>query len=56
MLLPEMDGSREVPEITTQCWGILGKSPCVDYKPNSATGDEMRLAEMTPAGSATVAQ
>jgi len=27
MLLPEMDGSREVPEITTRCWGILGKSP-----------------------------
>ena len=33
--------------------GILGKSPRVDYTPNSATGDEMRLAEMTPAGSAT---
>ena len=31
--------------------GILGKSPRVDYTPNSATGDEMRLAEMTPAGS-----
>jgi peptide/nickel transport system substrate-binding protein len=30
--------------------GILGKSPRVDYKPNSATGDEMRLNEMTPAG------
>jgi peptide/nickel transport system substrate-binding protein len=30
--------------------GILGKSPRVDYTPNSATGDEMRLAEMTPAG------
>ena len=27
--------------------GILGKSPRVDYTPNSATGDEMRLAEMT---------
>lgn len=26
-LLPEMDGHREVPEITTACWGILGKSP-----------------------------
>ncbi|MCT7657978.1 ABC transporter substrate-binding protein [Mycobacterium deserti] len=33
--------------------GILGKSPRVDYTPNSATGDEMRLAEMTPAGSTT---
>ena len=33
--------------------GILGKSSRVDYTPNSATGDEMRLAEMTPAGSAT---
>jgi peptide/nickel transport system substrate-binding protein len=27
--------------------GVLGKSPRVDYKPNSATGDEMRLAQMT---------
>jgi sulfatase maturation enzyme AslB (radical SAM superfamily) len=26
-LLPEMDGSREVPEITTRCWTILNKSP-----------------------------
>jgi peptide/nickel transport system substrate-binding protein len=30
--------------------GILGKSPRVSYTPNSATGDEMRLAEMSPAG------
>ncbi|MDF3336930.1 ABC transporter substrate-binding protein [Mycolicibacterium septicum] len=29
--------------------GILGKSPRVDYIPNSAAGDEMRLSEMTPA-------
>ncbi len=29
--------------------GILGKSPRVDYTPNSATGDEMRLSEMMPA-------
>ncbi len=29
--------------------GILGKSARVAYTPNSATGDEMRLAEMTPA-------
>ena len=27
VLLPEMDGSRDVPEITTRCWGILHKSP-----------------------------
>jgi len=27
MLFPEMDPAREVPEITTACWGILGKSP-----------------------------
>ncbi len=27
MLLPEMDGRRDVPEITTRCWGILHKSP-----------------------------
>ena len=26
VLFPEMDG-RDVPEITTACWGILGKSP-----------------------------
>ena len=29
--------------------GILGKSARVDYVPNSATGDEMRLSEMTMA-------
>ena len=29
--------------------GILGKSRRVDYVPNSATGDEMRLSEMTMA-------
>jgi peptide/nickel transport system substrate-binding protein len=29
--------------------GILGKSARVDYTPNSATGDEMRLSEMTHA-------
>ena len=27
--------------------GILGKSARVAYTPNSATGDEMRLAEMS---------
>jgi uncharacterized Fe-S cluster-containing radical SAM superfamily protein len=27
VLLPEMDGNRDVPEITTRCWGILNKSP-----------------------------
>ncbi|MEM9012820.1 MAG: radical SAM protein [Pseudomonadota bacterium] len=27
VLFPEMDESVEVPEITTACWGILGKSP-----------------------------
>ena len=27
VLFPEMDESIEVPEITTQCWDILGKSP-----------------------------
>jgi sulfatase maturation enzyme AslB (radical SAM superfamily) len=26
-LLPEMDGSHEVPEITTRCWTILRKDP-----------------------------
>ncbi len=27
MLFPEMDRQRDVPEITTACWGILHKSP-----------------------------
>lgn len=27
VLFPEMDERAEVPEITTECWGILGKSP-----------------------------
>ena len=27
VLFPEMDETVEVPEITTSCWGILGKSP-----------------------------
>jgi sulfatase maturation enzyme AslB (radical SAM superfamily) len=27
VLLPEMDGSHDVPEITTRCWAILRKSP-----------------------------
>ena len=27
MLFPEMDASRDVPEITEACWGILGRSP-----------------------------
>jgi hypothetical protein len=27
MLFPEMDAQRDVPEITTACWGILSKSP-----------------------------
>ncbi len=27
VLFPEMDARIEVPEITTACWGILGKSP-----------------------------
>ena len=27
MLFPEMEPERDVPEITTACWGILHKSP-----------------------------
>ncbi len=27
MLFPEMDAGRDVPEITENCWGILGKGP-----------------------------
>ena len=27
VLFPEMDAARDTPEITTECWSILGKSP-----------------------------
>jgi len=27
VLFPEMDDSKDTPEITTDCWGILGKNP-----------------------------
>jgi sulfatase maturation enzyme AslB (radical SAM superfamily) len=27
MLLPEMDGKHDVPEITTRCWAVLKKNP-----------------------------
>lgn len=27
MLFPEMDAERDVPEITTSCWGILNRTP-----------------------------
>ncbi|MBI1238666.1 MAG: radical SAM protein [Alphaproteobacteria bacterium] len=27
VIFPEMDAARDVPEITTSCWGILGKDP-----------------------------
>ncbi|WP_121065267.1 radical SAM protein [Chachezhania antarctica] len=27
VIFPEMDETADVPEITTECWGILGKSP-----------------------------
>tara|TARA_R110002072_G_scaffold64203_3_gene159560 strand:- start:168063 stop:168440 length:378 start_codon:yes stop_codon:yes gene_type:complete len=27
VVFPEMEISKDVPEITTQCWGILNKSP-----------------------------
>jgi hypothetical protein len=27
VLFPEMDAAKDTPEITTACWGILGKSP-----------------------------
>ncbi len=27
VIFPEMDAQADVPEITTSCWGILGKSP-----------------------------
>ncbi|MGE0782727.1 ABC transporter substrate-binding protein [Mycolicibacterium sp.] len=48
--------AEEPQEITQMAYiahmqGILGKSPRVDYTPDPATGDEMRLAAMTPAAS-----
>ncbi|SEM87504.1 ABC transporter substrate-binding protein [Cryobacterium luteum] len=30
--------------------GVIGKSPSVDFEPNSLSGDELRLAEITRAG------
>jgi peptide/nickel transport system substrate-binding protein len=30
--------------------GLIGKSASVNYTPNSASGDELRIAEITPAG------
>lgn len=30
--------------------GILGKAKSVNYTPNSSSGDELRISEMTPAG------
>ncbi|WP_078854254.1 ABC transporter substrate-binding protein [Streptomyces sp. NRRL F-5135] len=35
--------------------GLLGLSPSVRYRPNSATGDEMRLADVSPAKAADAA-
>ena len=35
MLLPEMDGKHDVPEITTACWDILGKCPSDQMCANS---------------------
>lgn len=36
VLFPEMDATADVPEITTACWGILGRSPasvmCADSR------------------------
>ena len=29
--------------------GILGKSKSVNYTPNSSSGDELRVSELTPA-------
>ena len=46
VLLPEMDGKHDVPEITTRCWAILKKSP----------GDMMcassRMVDQAPGGGA----
>ena len=30
--------------------GVIGKAATVDYTPNSSSGDELRLAEITPVG------
>jgi len=48
VLFPEMDESQEVPEITTACWDILGKSPDAVMCSNSRMVVKRKGAE-TPA-------
>jgi hypothetical protein len=48
MLFPEMDPARDVPEITTACWGILHKSPD-DVMCASARMVVKRKGAVTPA-------
>jgi peptide/nickel transport system substrate-binding protein len=50
--------AREPEEITQMAYiahmnGVLAKDPRIDYTPDSATVDEMRLAEMTRSSDAT---
>jgi Radical SAM superfamily/4Fe-4S single cluster domain len=47
MLLPEMDGRDEVPEISTACWGILHKRP-VDMMCATSRMIVKRKGEATP--------
>ena len=48
VLFPEMDETQEVPEITTACWDILGKSPDAVMCSNSRMVVKRKGAE-TPA-------
>jgi uncharacterized Fe-S cluster-containing radical SAM superfamily protein len=48
VLFPEMDACKDVPEITTACWGILHKSPD-DVMCSSARMVVKRKAAATPA-------
>ena len=48
VLFPEMDASRDVPEITTSCWRILDKSPA-DVMCSSARMVVKRKGAASPA-------
>lgn len=47
VLFPEMDAGKDIAEITTDCWGILGKSPA-DVMCNTSRMIVHRKGEPTP--------
>lgn len=47
VLFPEMDASRDIAEITTDCWSILGKSPA-DVMCNTSRMVVHRKGEESP--------